>query len=229
MKVLLDHSVRQHAIRGEHGFVVTENPSGGQRYLQQQTRRKPRRPDWLQPEIEALPEVAERIRDGRFLAFTTNELYAEAFRAAKFPTPAYIDTFEGCSIVHLPAPFERSKFGLGGEQFMDKDDVVAYCKSFFLTPSPDRIEKFIEGMRSNPRYSLSPYEERCLRNAHIFKSLCRGIDESHYPDALHLWTAEENSLDVFLTLDRKFRNVVERQDANLKCRVLYPSEILELA
>jgi len=96
---------------------------------------------------------------------------------------------------------------------MSKDDVIAYCKSCFLTPSPERTERFIEGMKHNPRHSLSPFEERCLRNASVFQRLCRGIDETHYPDALHdethypdalhLWTAEENGLGAFLTLDKK--------------------------
>ena len=222
IKILLDHSVRQRAVFGEHGFAVVEDQFAGKtyRYLQPQTRHTPPRTDWLQQEIDKLPGIAERIRDGILHAFTTNELYAEAFRADKFPPPAYIDVFEGCPIGHLPAPLERSKFGLGGEQFMSKDDVIAYCKSSFLTPSPERIERFIEGMKHNPRHRLSPFEERCLRKTPVFQKLCRGIDETHYPDALHLWTAEENGLDAFLTLDKKFRNVVERQDVNFTCRVL---------
>ncbi len=231
MKVLIDHSVRQHGIVGEHGFVSAQGTLGDQTYLylQSQTRHRPQRADWLQPEIETLPDVAQLIRDGRLKAFTTNELYAEAFRVQNFPPPDYIDIFEGCSIARLPAPFERSKFGVSGEQFMNKEDVIAYCKSVFLTPTQERIEKFIEGMQCNPRYDLSPFEERCLRNATVFQNLCRGIDESHYPDALHLWTAEENALDAFLTLDRKFRNVVERQGINFRCRIMYPTELLAMA
>ena len=231
MKVLIDHSVRQHGIVGERGFVSAQGSLADQKYLylQSQSRNKPQRADWLQPEIETLPNVAQLIRDGRLQAFTTNELYAEAFRVEKFPSPAYINIFEGCSINRASAPFERSKFGLGGEQFMNKDDVIAYCKSFFLTPTQNGIEKFIEGMKRNPRYDLSPFEEQCLRNAPVFQNLCRGIDESHYPDALHLWSAEENALDAFLTLDRKFRNVVERQNINFKCRIMYPTELVAMA
>lgn len=230
MRVLLDHSVRQHAITGEQGFVSVEGTLAGQRYryLKPQTQYRPQRTDWLQREIEKLPKVAELIRDGRLQAFTTNELYAEAFRAARYPSPVYIDIFEGCSIARIPAPFERSKFGLGGDQFLSKDDVINYCKSFFLTPTQKRVEQFIDGLKRNPRFNLSPFEERCLRNAFAFKGLCRGIDETHYPDALHLWTAEENGLDAFLTLDRKFKNVMERQHINFKCRILYPSELLAI-
>lgn len=230
MKVLIDHSVRQHGIVGEHSFASAQEKLDDQTYmyLQLQTQRRPQRTDWLQPEIESLSDIAQFIRDGRLQAFTTNELYAEAFRVQEFPPRAYIDIFEGCSIAHLHAPFRRSKLGVTEDQFMKKEDIIAYCKSVFLTPTQERIEKFIEGMQRNPCHNISPFEVQCLRNAPNFKSLCRGIHENHYPDALHLWTAEEHALDAFLTLDRKFRNVVDRQNVNLRCRIMYPTELLSM-
>lgn len=106
--------------------------------------------------------------------------------------------------------------------------MIAYCKCFLLTPSKNRTEKFITGMKKNPRFSLSPFEEKCLRNADVFKKICRGISENHYPDALHLWTAEENGLDAFLTTDRKFRNVMAHQKIDLHCQVVLPSDVLRV-
>jgi len=229
MKVLIDHSVRQHAILGEHVAAPITDTARGQlyTYLQFETRHKLPRSDWLRGEIETLSRLAELVRGGLVLAFTTAELHAESFRAAKFPSPGYIDAFEGCQISELPPPFERSKFGLDLDQFVSKEDVIGYCIDFLLTPDSEQIAKFIEGVKRNPRYSLSPFEEKCLRNTSVFKKLCRGIDETHYPDALHFWTAEEHGLDAFLTLDRKFRNVTERQRISMKCDVLYPSELVE--
>lgn len=229
-KVLLDNSIRQRAIMGEHCFRRTKDNFQGHphEYLQQHIQSPPRRTDWLQPEIDLLPEIAKLIREGSLSAFSTYELYAEAFHVMKTPTPLYIDAFENCEIGRLPSPFDRTKFGLSIEQFLSKSDVIDFCKSIFLSPSTERIEQFIEGMRRNPRHSLSPFEERCLRKAHVFKHLCRGLDEKHYPDALHLWTAEESGLDAFLTLDKKFRNVVQRQKVDFSCQVIFPSEVFTL-
>ena len=227
-KVLIDHSVRQDAITGEHGFEFEQAQISGikYRYLQSVTRKRPPRRDWKQGEIEVLPRVAALIRNGQIQAFTTGELYAEGFRAQKFPSPQYIDIFEGCTFDTLSPPLDRSKWGLGLDQFCSKEDVINYCECIFLTPSSERVEDFIAGMRENPRFDLSRFEEKCLKRSHVFRAICRGIDRTHYPDALHLWTAEENRVDVFLTHDKKFRNVIARQKIDLICKVLFPSEFL---
>jgi hypothetical protein len=229
MKVLIDHSVRQDAITDEHGFQFVEAELLGRkyRYLQPLTRTRPPRTDWKQAEIENLPKVAELIRQGRVQAFTTGELYAEAFRVQKFPSRRYGDIFEGCTFEDLPAPLERFKWGLGLDQFLSKEEVIAYCESFFLSSSPKRIEQFIIGMRENPRFNLYAFEKQCLRRVHIFKAICRGIHRTHYPDALHLWTAEENGMDAFLTHDSTFRNVITRQKVALRCTLIFPSELLD--
>lgn len=117
---------------------------------------------------------------------------------------------------------DRSKWGLNIQQALDKQAIIDYCKCFFLSPDFTRIERFIEGMRRNQRYDLTESEEKCLRRTHVLRS---GI--AHYPDALHLWTAEENGLDVFLTHDRRFKNVIESK-RNLKrhCRVMLSTQLV---
>lgn len=228
IKILIDHSVRQDAIAQEHGFQFAEAQQFGKkyRYLQPATRIRRPRTDWKQKEIEELPKIAELIRQSQIQAFTTGELYAEGFRVEKFPSPRYTDVFEGCTFDILPAPIERSKWGLDLDQLCSKEHVIAYCECFFLTASTERVEHFIAGMRENPRFSLSPFEERCLRRVHVFRAICKGIDRTHYPDALHLWTAEENGMDVFLTHDLKFLNVISRKKINLHCKVMLPSKFL---
>ncbi len=228
IKVLMDHSVRQDAITEEHGFRFEEAQISGRkyRYLQPVTRTRPPRTDWKQEEIEELPKIAELIRQGRVQAYTTNELYAEGFRVADFPSSRYTDIFEGSTFNILPAPFERSKWGLDSDQFRSKEDVIAFCEGFLLGASPERVERFIAGMRESPQVSLSQFEEKCLRRLHVFRAICYGINRVHYPDALHLWTAEENGVDVFLTHDKRFQNVIAHQRIELKCNVMLPSEFL---
>ena len=214
VKVLIDRSVRSHAITEEHGFQSAEVQQRGKqyRYVQPVTRPIPERGGWLQMEIEELPKVAALIRSGQIQAFTTGELYAEGFRAQKFPSPQYIDIFDGCTFDTLSPPLDRSKWGLGLDQLCSKEDVINYCKCIFLTPSRERVEDVIAGMRENPRFNLSHFEENCLRKSHVFREICKGIGQTHYPDALHLWTAEENSMDVFLTHD-SFRIGPRTEDA----------------
>jgi hypothetical protein len=128
--------------------------------------------------------------------------------------------------MELPAPVERSNWGFGVEQLCGKAEVIAYCEYFFLSASPEHIERFITGIRKNPRFNLSSFEEQCLSRAHVFKAICKGMARTHQPDALHLWTAEKTGMDVFLTHDKAFRNVVDRQQVTLHCRVMFPSELL---
>ncbi len=80
-------------------------------------------------------------------------------------------------------------------------------------------------MRENQRIKLSELEERCLRELPVFRGICHGISENHYPDALHLWTAEVNGMDTFLSMERKFRNVIDRQKVDLRCRMMTPIEL----
>lgn len=227
MKVLFDHSVRQHAITGERGYVYSAPYRPGYNNLLEPVHNiRPRRTDWLQDEIDCLGKIAELCRRKIITPYITEELEAEKFRALKFPPRVYDDLFEGIEFEKAQCPVVRSKWGLSGEQYADKNDVVAYCKCFLLTPSKERTEKFIAGMKENPRFSLSAFEEKCLRNSDVFRKICHGISENHYPDALHLWTAEENGLDIFLTIDRKFKNIMERQKIDLHCQVMLPSNVL---
>ncbi len=227
MKVLFDHSVRSDAIRAEHGVVKEPAELWGRpyTYLKPHTQVRPPRNDWRQDEIDCLPFIASLIKDGRVLPFTSAELEAEAFRVVKYPSLGHEDIFADVNFEHLKPPIDRSKWGISIEQHLSKEDVIAYCECFLLSSSAERTEAFIEGMRRNPRFSLTDFEERCLRRSGVFQQICKGIEKTHYPDALHVWTAEENGVDVFLTMDKKFRNVIQRQKANLHCRVLFPTAL----
>ncbi len=224
MRVLFDHSVRQDAIRAEHGFMQEQDELYGKpyTYLKLHTRVRPPRNDWRQTEIDCLPFIARLINEGKILPFTTDELRAEEFRALKYPSPHLEDIFTDVKFERLRPPLDRSKWGLSIDQYCSKEAVISYCEGFLLSPSNQRVETFIQEMRRNTRITLSEFEERCLCRLNVFKDTCKGIDRIHYPDALHLWTAEENGIDVFLTVDKKFRNVIERQKIDIQCRVLFP-------
>jgi hypothetical protein len=230
IKVLFDRTVRVDAIIAWRGYVYAdaEVMSRRYRYLKQHTENRRRRDDWKQQEIEALPQITRFIHEGRIIAYSSPELDLEAFRVEELGGPVPEDIFEGCKFHSVKAPLDRAKWGLSTQQVINKQAIIDYCKCFFLSSDSTRVERFIEGMRRNPRYHLTEFEEKCLRRAHVLMDICSGIEETHFPDALHLWTAEENGLDVFLTHDKRFKNVIERK-RNLKfhCRVMLPTQLVD--
>ena len=67
-----------------------------------------------------------------------------------------------------------------------------------------------------------------LRNVQRFRELCAGLSEKQFPDAFHLWTAEINGAQMFLTTDRKFIRVMTKtKKTNLSCVPVSPQELLE--
>lgn len=220
MKVLFDECVQLDAIRGEYGLGLFP------REVQENYRPFPEKNDWKQKEIESHATIAALCRNKIIAPYITDELKAEELRSLKFPPRKYENLFTGIHFEAAQCPLKRSKWGISMSQKMDKKDVINYCKCFFLAPSAQRIEKFISGMKENPAKNLSEFEERCLRRVNVFRAMCHGINETHYPDALHLWTAEENGMEAFLTTDKKFRNVMDRQKVDLKCVITFPSELI---
>jgi hypothetical protein len=105
--------------------------------------------------------------------------------------------------------------------------VIEYCKQWLRAPSPQQVEAFITVMARNPRYKLTEFEVRCLRRLNIFQALLANMPEKHYPDALHLWTAEENGLDRYLMIDKPFKtNVSKHKQPVLHCEVVWPEELV---
>jgi hypothetical protein len=62
-----------------------------------------------------------------------------------------------------------------------------------------------------------------------FVEIRKAVGEAHIDDAYHLWTAEEASLDVFLTIDKRFLNAVKNEKDKIKSSVLAmaPKELCE--
>lgn len=228
MRILFDNSIRSDAIRAHYGFTRQEKKFLGHKvsYIQPANRRRPPRMDWRQSEIEALPKIAHLIHKGHIQPFTTNELELERLQTQEFPPIQVDDIFSRIQFEHLNSPLDRSKWDLEPGEIFSKCNIIQFCENFFLSCTPQTIDHFIISMKSNQRYNLTKFEEQCLRKASVFQSICRGIHSKHYPDALHLWTAIENKMDAFITVDRKFQNVMKRQSLSCCCEILLPSELL---
>ena len=107
--------------------------------------------------------------------------------------------------------------------YLKREEVIDFCE-FLL-----RVDPLI--LRQAPEFwgTLPGFEQENLVQLKRFKSLCRHLAKKHYPDALHLWTAEQNELDYFLMLDKRFPNALRgKYDLDFRCRPVPPEELLEI-
>jgi hypothetical protein len=73
---------------------------------------------------------------------------------------------------------------------------------------------------------LTEFEIDSLRSISRFQFLCTRSGIETYPDIFHLWTAERNGLDVFLTLDNDLPDLISRVNNEKRSRVKMNIEIL---
>lgn len=241
LKVLFDNTIMNGGLFGEHNLSCQTDTLMGREYVYATveyriTSRLAKNQKWRQQQLDCLPTVARLAREGRIEVYKSDELYAEGFVVERYPSQHHPEgnLFHGLTKRRAQPPLDRSKFGPIFDSFVDIDRrvnrqrVIDFCKHMLLSPSPQRVEELIAAMARNPRRSLSEFEVRCLRRLHVFKSICQGLTENHYPDALHWWTAEENGLDYYLMIEKRFRNAVQRKDKlDLKCKIIWPDELLQ--
>lgn len=195
----------------------------------------------LQDQIDALFTVGRLIREGRIEAYTYIELQFELARGAN--ERSRFNALTGCKVDRCPPAIERSKllstlsssgfFAKGGKKdkknaHLNQDGGQIEGIGLIRSLPEDQIEALI---RLIP--NLTPFEIGNLRSIHWFKCICdRFGGPEHYPDAFHLWTAERNSLDAFLTLDTILQNKVSniKRERNspidIKITVLRPLDLL---
>ena len=104
---------------------------------------------------------------------------------------------------------------------MERDELISFC-SLLLALEPSLLQGATAFWNTLPAL-----EQENLLRLERFKSLCRGLSKKHYPDAFHLWTAETNRLDYFLTMDRKFpRALSTNRRLDFRCKAVSPDELL---
>lgn len=248
LRVLFDNGVFAHSAFAEPCSMMTEvkwsNGSMKAPVLGFQ-RKRPSDNKEHQKQIDALYTIGRLVREGQIRPYEYCEIMFEGIRGRMQP-PAPCDAFEGCKAENCPSALERSKFmqtelgefiRKGGK----KDDKagrnpngfsqIAFCK-FLCNLSPEHIAKILERRRSI--LPLTDFELDSLREIDWFKTLRQkcGSPES-FPDIFHLWTAQRNGFDVFLTLDKAFANFIgnvrkeKRSTLEIKPDVLLPLGLLE--
>jgi len=187
--------------------------------------KKPVPPDqqWRQMQMEALPTIARLCRENRVKLCGSTELSLEAMKGTFRGGNVTGDLLEGVKLDHVPCAIDRSKFQqMDLEKYIEKTTVVEFCKLLL------RLDCSALAESSWPVGRLTEPEVTNVRNLERFRELCATLDESQYPDALHLWTAEVNELDYFLTADRAFINVMTKTArVQLKTKPIAPRELLD--
>lgn len=248
VKVLLDNGISSHAEFAvsatktselKWGPHVIENAEPG--YI-----RKPANKDKSrQEELDALFTIGRLIKEKRITAFTYIELGFESWQRTGRPTK--FNALNGCDIEGCPSPIERSKFrktinfeehiSKGGKKDKKKgiEDRGFSQISFFrwLVESNEKGRNAI--LETAINIGLTEFEIESFKCLDWFQFVCRQFGSTeNYSDAFHLWAAERNEIEVFLTLDKKLVNIVNQirgisnSEFEVKTRVLQPIELLRL-
>ncbi len=178
---------------------------------------------WLESQIECLPTLGRLIKEKTIIACDSSEIEMELDRRSKVGN-ATVYAFRDCEFLNLPSPIERSKFSGSPIQIYSTGQALEdYCM-FLLALSPDKIES----LKESPFIQrFTDFERKNLDNIKLFESICGSIDKSHYLDAFHLWTAEVNNCDYFLTNEKKFKNEFKQKSSvQLNCKIVSPKELL---
>jgi len=171
---------------------------------------------WKELQIEALPTIARLTREGILNLFDYNEIELETMKGTILGG-AVVYLLENVPIFYAKSPVERSRFQQTDmDAFANKETFIRFCKVLLSVNLSQRENK------SDVR-KLIPNLESIER----FKEICRDLSETHYPDAYHLWAAETNKMEYFLTTDKKFIQAMTRtKRTRLNSQPIAPRDLL---
>ena len=247
MRILLDNGIFSHSEFAETAIKRTSVRWGDTDQVvpvHGLIRKVPDKNVEYQRHKEALFTVGRLIREGRIEAYTYIELLFERMRGRG--RIQEFNALQGCNIHECKPALERSKFR-STANFLDhiakggRKDRKAGAE-----PSEANQITFLEWLCSlnkehvtvliqhSPQIGLNEFEVESLRNIAWFQFLCqRWASSENYPDVFHLWTAERNSLDAVLTLEKGLPNLVsgirkeKYKKIEIKTQVLRPLKLLQ--
>jgi hypothetical protein len=117
-----------------------------------------------------------------------------------------------------------------------RDEVDSGEQNSFLELFFHLDPKMVQALIANAgNIRLTQFEIESLKNIRWFQFLCeRSGSPKNYPDVFHLWAAERNGLNIFLTLDNRLLELVsrvkgeKRKTINTTTQVLRPMELLNI-
>jgi hypothetical protein len=245
MKTLIDNGILSHAEFVELVIEDQDDVLWGdikvKRSVHGYKRKLPNPNISYQNEIDALFTIGRLIREQIITAYSSSELSFEAWRGRRRVNA--FNALQDCEIHSCPSPLERYKFrktinfaeyvNKGGKK--DRKNKREYGDASQI-PFMDWLKNLpsstVESILDNADLlGLSSFEKESVKEIGWFQAICKKFDSNeHLPDVFHLWTAERNQLDVFLTLDKKFSKMLGiNENKNMPpivTKVLTPVELL---
>jgi len=154
-------------------------------------------------EAELLPQVADLGKAGLVMFLIGIETQVEMSGLPNLDSTT--GDFYGVLREVVPAPIQYGRILYGGNE------------DWF-----DGQYKFIWSIKDDRFLQLQR-----ITGAHPLKGQSKPVHRNQVLDAFHLWCAEHNAADFFLSLDFKLARVIEKSKIKPMVRVVRPSELLK--
>lgn len=229
LRILIDRNIVQYALTAE-GAIQTKTVKWGPHNVTldihgYRARALPEA-EWPRQQIEALPTIARLALEGKIVFCTSRELKFEAIRGSRGRQGLIGDLFRGIAYEHVPAAIERSYFWqtINLNKYTSGEGQAGWYKNFLLEVDENRLLERLKGY-----IELPEFDHQNIENLGRFRELCKYLDtDDHIRDAFHLWTAEVNNLNYFLTVDKKFINkMTQSTPLFLPTPPITPAELIE--
>jgi len=177
-----------------------------------------------QKEVECLPTISRLIKEKRLIPYNYTELKFEDMLGAQGLRNIKGDLFRDIDFKRAKSAVDRSYWGgMTLSQCVDREAVIKFCE-LLLSLDPEKIINFEKISSLQPEF-----QQANLKKLNRFKNICNGLSRKQLPDALHLWTAETNGLNYFLTNDTKFIKVMTKtKRIDLPTPPITPSKLLNI-
>ena len=207
LKLLIDRNLETLALRAE-AVVRTETVHWGPHTLKNDVHgyraKELPKDEWPRRQIEAFPTIAKMARECQLTFCTSVELKFESFKATRGWQGSIGDLFRDIKYENVRSAVERSYFWQTTDlsKYSSGEGQVGWYKEFLLKVDEQQLLEEIKG-----HIDLPEFDKQNLAKLNRFRDICRYLDTGdHIRDAFHLWTAEVNGLDYFLTADKSFTN-----------------------
>jgi len=198
-------------------------------------RKKPHDDATFQAQVDSLFTIGRLIREKRIEALTYSELQCE--RMQQFTRDPMLDALAECSFQRCPPAIERGRFmqgdyfafaRKGGKEDQKRGLETGLSQIDFMQMLFGLKDGFLsQWMPLKGLLGLTDFEIESLKNLKTFQQLCKVSNSpENYPDMFHLWTAQRNRIDVFLTLDNKLANIAQMIRNSRGVRVEFPTLVL---
>ncbi|WP_421717071.1 hypothetical protein [Arcobacter arenosus] len=176
---------------------------------------------WKRNQIMCIPTIVNLVYENKLQFFSYNEVKFEGWKKILLEEKGYL--LKNVTIEFIEPAIDRSYFqSMDFFEFIDNKNVIDFCK-FLLSLNNADIKNLVRNTSNYPNLT-----KKSINNIERFKEICSGLSDKQLPDAFHLWSAEVNGLDYFLTIDKRFINTMNiTKKINLNCLPISPEKLLE--